>query len=345
MNLTSKLKQVVEGLQLDLDERVVLTEAATGAYVVTPVLAALAGARVYAYTRPSRYGTVAEVTDATMSLTRELDIDERRVKVIDSLPEHVISESDVITNSGHLRPLDESLLRHAKPGVIVPLMYEGWEFRAEDLDLDYLKSRGIRVAATNERHPDVDVFSYLGELAVRQIHLAGLSLTRNRFVLYCNNPFGPYLARTLGALCGELIVVDDNDDPTPYAGSRMTWAGNLEQLKDQLPLPDIAGIVLAAYPFDQEWIGVEGMIHPQYLGENFPGAVLLRFAGHVDEASLRHHEIEYYPRSVPIGHMGSLLSELGPDPVIRLQAGGLKAAEIALAGAITYRGTPILEWL
>ena len=43
---------------------------------------------------------------------------------------------------------------------------------------------------------EVDVFSYLGELAVRQIHLAGLSLTRNRFVLYCNNPFGPYLART-----------------------------------------------------------------------------------------------------------------------------------------------------
>ena len=48
---------------------------------------------------------------------------------------------------------------------------------------------------------------------------------------------------------------------------------------------------------------------------------------------------------MPIGHMGSLLSELGPDPVIRLQAGGLKAAEVALAGGSTYRDIPILEWL
>ena len=69
---------------------------------------------MYAYTRPTRYGSVAEVTDATMSLTRALDIDESRVNVIDSLPEHVIAKSDVITNSGHLRPLDESLMKHAK---------------------------------------------------------------------------------------------------------------------------------------------------------------------------------------------------------------------------------------
>ena len=76
MTLGSRLKQVVEELELDLQGRVVLTEAATGPYVVTPVLAALAGANVYAYTRPTRYGAVAEVTDATMSLTRALDIDE-----------------------------------------------------------------------------------------------------------------------------------------------------------------------------------------------------------------------------------------------------------------------------
>ena len=66
----------------------------------------------------------------------------------------------------------------------------------------------------------------------------------------------------------------------------------------------------------------DGLIHPQFVSDNFPGAVLLRFAGHVGESSLSRHGIEYYPSSVPIGHMGSLLSELGPDPVIRLQAGG-----------------------
>ena len=138
-----------------------------------------------------------------------------------------------------------------------------------------------------------------------------------------------------------MIVVDDNDDPTPYAGSRITWAGNLEQLKDQLPRPTS---LASSSPrtFDQEWIGTDGLIHPQFVSA--PWAVLLRFAGHVDESSLSRHGIEYYPSSVPIGHMGSLLSELGPDPVIRLQA-GVEGGRGALAGGTTYRDIPILEWL
>jgi hypothetical protein len=345
MSLPAKIRRVVEDLELDLSGCTVLTEAATGPYVVTPVIAALAGAKVYAYTRSSRYGTVEEVTAATMTLVNALKVPKGQLLVVDDVSDKITAEADVVTNSGHLRPLDEVRMKFAKSTAVVALMYEAWERRASDLDLDFIKSRGIRVAATNERHPDVDVFNYLGELAVRQIHLAGLSLARNKFVLYCNNPFGPYLARILSRLCAELIVVDDNSDPTPYVGSSITWAGNLEQLKDQLPRRDIAGIVLAAHPFDQEWIGTDGIIHPRFVSDNFPGAVLLRFAGHIDESSLRRHRIAYYPSSVPIGHMGSLLSELGPDPVIQLQAGSLKAAEVALAGGSTYRGIPILEWL
>ena len=52
----------VTEMRIDLDGAVVVTEAATGAYAVTPIMAALAGARrVFAFTRPTRYGSVAEV--------------------------------------------------------------------------------------------------------------------------------------------------------------------------------------------------------------------------------------------------------------------------------------------
>ena len=46
-----------------------------------------------------------------------------------------------------------------------PLMYEAWEFRAQDVHLEAWSCDGIRVAGTNERHPAVDVFSYLGIMA------------------------------------------------------------------------------------------------------------------------------------------------------------------------------------
>jgi hypothetical protein len=60
-----KLLKQVKALNLDLKGKVVLTEAASGAYVVTPIVAAIAGAKVYAYCKDTAYGTVEEIVDFT----------------------------------------------------------------------------------------------------------------------------------------------------------------------------------------------------------------------------------------------------------------------------------------
>ena len=63
-------REAVDTLGLDLRGRTVYTEAATGAYVVTPVLAALAGARrVTAMTRATPYGSVDDVIAQTTGVT------------------------------------------------------------------------------------------------------------------------------------------------------------------------------------------------------------------------------------------------------------------------------------
>lgn len=326
--LAAKVRRAVTDLELDLHERVVLTEAATGAYVVTPVIAALAGAKVFACARPSRHGSVADVVDQTRALTRELRLEDDAVTIVETVPPEVVAQSDVITNSGHLRPLGEDVLRHARADAVVPLMYEAWEERPGDVDLDYLRIRGIRVPATNERHPAVGVFDYLGELAIGQIHRAGLSLSRNRFVLLCNNPFGPWLAEALRPLCADLVVLT-----------------SVDELLARLPLLDVSGLVLALYPFDQEWVGPDQPLTSGLLADRLPGATLLRFSGHVDESSLRARGVSHFPASVQRGHMGVLMSDIGPDPVVQLQAGGLKAAELALRGETLFRGEPLLEWV
>ena len=63
--------------KLRLEGRSVITEAASGAYVVTPVLAALAGARVQAFTRGSRFGTFEEVVGATRDLAARAGVLDR----------------------------------------------------------------------------------------------------------------------------------------------------------------------------------------------------------------------------------------------------------------------------
>ena len=65
-------------MSLDLAGATVLTEAATGAYVVTPVLAALGGAGVVnAVTRATRFGSVDEVAEQTRELADLLGVADR----------------------------------------------------------------------------------------------------------------------------------------------------------------------------------------------------------------------------------------------------------------------------
>ncbi len=341
--LIDKLLQRVDALQLDLRGRTVLTEAASGAYVVTPVLAALAGARVFAFTKTTRYGTVDEVFANTRRLvdsctTRTLD-----VQLVDRITPEVIAQADVITNSGHLRPLDRQLLQHAKDGAVIPLMYEAWEWRGADLDLAYVRQRGLRVGATNERHPDIDVFGYLGEMAVKQIFDAGLCLHNNRFVLVCNNDFGPYIAKVLAALCSGLAVVDKDENRIKYDGLGIDWIGGFPALAIPPAYRNAEAVVFTAYPFDRTWIGADADIAIHSLKAAFDDPFVLRYAGDVADKQLEAAGVRFFPLQVASGHMGVLPSAVGVDPIIRLQAGGLKAAECLLSGRHDHRSVPVLE--
>ncbi|MCX7669243.1 MAG: hypothetical protein N2439_04145, partial [Anaerolineae bacterium] len=63
------IRRTITFFELDLSGLVVLTEAASGPYVVTPIIAALAGAaRVIALTATSRYGSVEAVIAQTRAL-------------------------------------------------------------------------------------------------------------------------------------------------------------------------------------------------------------------------------------------------------------------------------------
>jgi hypothetical protein len=341
--LIDKLLQRVDALELDLRGRTVLTEAASGAYVVTPVLAALAGAKVFAYTKTTRYGTVDDVFTNTRRLmasctTRALD-----VHLIDRLTPEVIAQADVITNSGHLRPLDRQLLQHAKDGAVIPLMYEAWEWRDADMDLPYVRNRGLKVGATNERHPDIDVFSYLGDMAVKQIFDAGLCACNNRFVLVCNNDFGPYIAKVLAGMCSGLAVVDKDENRHKYDGIGIDWIGGFPSLTIPPRYRNAEAIVFTAYPFDRNWIGIDADIAIHRIKAAFEDPCILRYAGDVAEQELESAGVRFFPPHVASGHMGVLPSAVGADPIIRLQAGGLKAAECLLTGRHDHRGVPVTE--
>jgi len=309
--LVNLMRAAIERCRLDLSGLVVLTEAASGAYSVTPVLAGMAGAkRVYALTRSTRHGSVEEISAQTAELARLAGVGER-VEVITAAEEAIIAQADVVTNSGHLRPIDAAMIGKMKSGAVIPLMYEAWEYRPGDVDLAAAAERGIPVVGTNERHPAVDVFSFLGLMAVKQLLDAGVAAYGSSILLLCDNPFRPFIERGLRAGGATVETWPSLYGEAPVSGE-----------KD--------AILVALHPADRPVLGAR---EARLIAERWPSAVVAQYWGDIDRSALAAVGLQCWPREAPpAGHMGVLPSAVGPEPIVRLQAGGLKAAEVAWRG-------------
>jgi hypothetical protein len=326
--IKEKILNIIKHLHLDLTGKVILTEAATGAYVVTPIIAAVAGAKVYAYTKNTSYGTVEDVKNQTSRIAQLFD-NNLDITIIESLTPEIISQADIITNSGHLRPLDSSILKFAKREVVISYMYEAWEVRSGDVDLNYCSKKGVKVVATNERHPSIDVFNYLGEMAIKLIHDSGKCLYRNKFIIISNNDFGHFIAKTLVKLTDKVGVFDKLANKDKYP-SDIIWLGEFPNISIPKEFLDAEGIIFTAYPFEHTWMHTGCEINLEAIRKMI-NPFILRFDGHIDTKNLDENNIDYFPKHVKPGHMGVLLSDIGYDSVIRLQAGGLKAGDCMLS--------------
>jgi hypothetical protein len=304
--LARLMEAAIGRCHLDLSGTIVLTEAATGAYVVTPVLAAMAGARrVFGVTYPSRHGSVDDVASQTMELAKCAGVQAQIEIITDKTPE-VVSLADIVTNSGHLRPLDSKTIDWMKPSAALPLMYEAWEFRHKDVDLDACVRKGICVAGTNERHPAIDVFSFLGIMAVRLLLDASISVVGSRILLVCDNVFVSYLQDGLARAGAQVDIVSDVRDPVPTETYDVIVVALRLKLEPSLARSDAD--VLAA---------------------RFPDTLIAQFWGDLERSVFLQAGVPVWPPAAPAaGHMGILPSEVGPEPVIRLQTGGLKVGEV-----------------
>jgi hypothetical protein len=316
VRLRTLMRRAIAATELDLSGLVVLTEAASGAYATTPVIAAMAGAeRVYAFARPSRYGSVSEVQAWVLRLASFVGVAER-ITVLDRIPEEILGRVDLVTNSGHLRPLKAQFIDRLPDHAVIALMFEAWEFRADDIELEACLRRGIRVVGVNERHPAVDVFSFLGPLCVKQLHDCGMAIYGNRIALLCDNDFAQSISRGIQGL----------------GASVHTFASVSALLSD-----DWDAIVVALRPMSEPRVGDAEARHIAVATAD--GVPVLQFWGDVDRTSLLKHGLSVWPPREPgVGHMGVLLSDIGPEPIVKLQTGGLRAAELISRGGAEISG-------
>jgi hypothetical protein len=303
------MEAAIDRCKLDLSQAMVLTEAASGAYLVTPVLAAMAGADVYALAAATSYAASGELAALTGGLAQLAGVADR-IHLVHEKTAGVIGAADIVTNSGQVRPIDAAVVARLKPSAVIPLMYESWEYRPADVDLDACRARGIPVAGTNERHPSVDVFSFLGPMAMKQLHDAGIAVYGSRIVVLCGNAFAPFITGYLRS--GGADVVE---------AARLTRAALT---------PRCDAVLLALQPGEDNVLTAPDAA---LLGKESPGSVLVQYWGDADREALAAASVPVWPAVAPsAGHMAVLPSAIGPEPIVRLQAGGLKVGELLARG-------------
>ena len=320
-----KIQQCITQLNLNLEGFEVLTEVGSGLYNYMPIIPLLAGAKkVMAWTRDSRHGTASDIVEICRNSATALP----KFSNIDFYDGHIneehLTRADLITNSGFLRPLNETKLKFAKDSTVVPLMFEAWEARKEDVDLDYCNRRGIKVAGTNELHEDLNVFPQVGHLAAKMVFEAGYEIYGNKIAIWSDDDFGHVIEKTFLSLGADEVTVTTD----------------FEKLVGLIPSLD--------FLFISDYDEVRSYDDPSFfdldrlreLNRHFG---ILHLFGEIDSIALKNKGFNIYPPQNGNGkYMSRTLSYLGINPFFSLMVGGFKVGENLLRGKIDDKLVQIL---
>jgi len=311
------IQTLIRKHKLNLAGLTVLTELASGPYLLNPMIAALAGAKsVVALGADSSFGSYESLVQDFYQATGASELG-NQIKLTNDLDFSLAQRPDIVTNSGHLRPITREFLLRLKATSVIPLMWETWEFRPNELDLHAAKDLGIAVLGTQETHPLCDMRSYSALTGIKLI-------TEHRFKRFGSRILVVGQQPTLGVPVRQALI-GLGLDVHSIAGVDLD-----DFLVERANVVDY--VLLAEHGSDRMFVGPGGFTSVQAVVEaGVRGIGVL--SGAVDSVNLRLNGVSLFPpTSSDSGlHMSYSPAVLGPEPVLELFAAGL-----AVGAAIAY---------
>jgi hypothetical protein len=319
LNISRKL---IDSLKLDLTGLTLLTECASGAYSFTPILGLLAGARVIAMGRDSRFGLYSENKSRIESIIRYADIAGDIQFFEKVVPHDWIEKVDIVTNSGFVRPIKEDLIAQLKSTAVIALMWETWEFRTGEIDIRACQRHGIPVIGTDEKYYQINLYSYPGLIALKILFELSLEIVRTQIVLIGDCLTARLIAKTFKDL--EL-------DFEWFGGvNRSDGIRPLSELQEYFDRGGVEAVICADHNSGVNLGGESGYISFQRIATANPFLKWGHISGEIDSQALYKSGLHYFPNEImPPGYMSYQGWDLGPRPVLELNAAGLKVGEIA----------------
>ena len=319
------IKQTIKTLDLNLKSYVVLTEVGSNTYIYTPIIPLLAGAeKVYGWTRDSSYGKCEDIIKQCLEVAKYLGLEDRLEFSANSKDFEHVKQADIITNSGFIRPINQALLEYAKPNIAVPLMFEAWEIRNQDLDIEACTRNKVRVAGTWENHPKINVFNYVKELTLKLLFEAGYEISGNKFIIWSSDHFGEKAEEVLKYNNSEEVIVTTDYNVL------------LSHIKN------VDAVLLFDYHETRDYFGPNGLFNLNELKQINNHFGIVHLYGSVDVNYLREKNIQVYPdKNGKALNMTFTLAHVGLLPVIRLLTAGFKVGQESLQNKISNLTQPI----
>lgn len=299
--MIEKIKKSIKKFNLDLTNKSVLTEAASGNYVVTPIIAALAGAKVIAVTKASKYGTIEEIKEQTYSLAKEFNI-EKMIKIVENKEEIDFKEFDIVTNTGFVRPINKKIIDKLSSNCVIPLMWEPWEFRKEDLDLDACSKKGIKVYGTNESDSRLQTMKYIGFCVLDFLLKNKMTSFSTKLLILGNKLFAQPIIDVVDKLNYEFTYIN--------------------KYNEKIDVSTYQAIIFVENEINTELLGVDGYILKTDIN---PNHYLIHICGNVDFNNLDCKVNTKSPAN--FGYMSFTTDYIDNQAVIDLHTAGLKVAE------------------
>lgn len=309
------IEESIERIELDLDGLSVYTEAATGGFAATAATAAAAGAeRVYALTADSPYGSAAEARAHTQTLTER--VGEKSALVFPEEKNRAeFAEADVVTNTGFVRPFDEQVADWLGPTAAISLMYEPWEFRSEDMDIEALWRNEVPVLGTDESDQRVATQRYLRSLAPKIAFECDLEVFLGDFAVVGSGRMARHAREGLEDLGADTIQLTPSET-------------HHEDSVDSLDAETAAGLdalVVVDHATDRLLVGEDGLVDTNELASRSPGVTVIHICGPISQPDMDAAGVRYVPESpAPAGTMSYTTGYLGPRPIVDLHAAGLR---------------------
>jgi len=295
------MRNAISKFDLDLTGRTVLTEAASGSFTWTPILATMANAdKVIAVTASSPYGRAETVIEETLRHARLLGVEEKLDIVGDKLPEY-IEQADIVTNLGFVRPIDASFVEAMKSDSVICLMWEPWEFRDKDIDLEACRSMGVPILGTNESDDRLQTYKYVAMTVCKLL-----------------------LERDIEIFDTDILILGKGHFVEPTMALLLSMGARVADNEQGLDNPPDC-VVCMEHEENDCLVGEAGLYS---LAEKESPPLLVHICGNIDTDHVAECKAPLVPE-VPAacGFMSFTTGHVGPKPVIDLHAAGLKVGQ------------------